>query len=83
MHLALGNQWALIGMPMAQVKTIKREEKCLTTSTLLLTQWRRERERGREKKENEGSNADEITAGNPEAEKLNIDRGKWVRKRDV
>lgn len=46
MHLALGNQWALIGMPMAQVKTIKREEKCLTTSTLLLTQWRRERGRG-------------------------------------
>lgn len=41
------------------------------------------RERGRGKKENEGSNADEITAGNQEAEKLNIDRGKWVRKRDV
>lgn len=31
MHLAVGNQWGLIGMPMAQVKTIKREEKCLTT----------------------------------------------------
>lgn len=31
MHLAVGNQWGLIGMPMAQVKTIKQEEKCLTT----------------------------------------------------
>lgn len=51
--------------------------------SLAYTVKTRERERGREKKENEGSNADEITAGNPEAEKLNIDRGKWVRKRDV
>lgn len=33
MHLAVGNQWGLIGMPMAQVKTIKQEEKCLTTPT--------------------------------------------------
>lgn len=31
MHLAVWNQWGLIGMPMAQVKTIKKEEKCLTT----------------------------------------------------
>lgn len=40
----------LIGMPIGPVKTIKREEKCLTTASLLLTQtqgregreWRRE-----------------------------------------
>lgn len=42
MHLAVGNQWGLIGMPMAQVKTIKKEEKCLTTPqpcpTPMLTQ---------------------------------------------
>lgn len=30
----------LIGMPIGPVKTIKREEKCLTTSSLLLTQTR-------------------------------------------
>lgn len=28
----------LIGMPIVPVKTIKREEKCLTTSSALLTQ---------------------------------------------
>lgn len=81
MHLALGNQWALIGMPMAQVKTIKREEKCLTTSTLLLTQWRRERGRGEGKR-----CVDEITAGNREARRrreLGVDGGKWARERDT
>lgn len=29
--LSSENQWCLIGMPMAQVETIKKEEKCLTT----------------------------------------------------
>lgn len=53
MHLAVGNQWGLIGMPMAQVKTIKKEEKCLTTlhtHTPMLTQRpRRDRAEGRKK----------------------------------
>lgn len=87
MHLALGNQWALIGMPMAQVKTIKREEKCLTTSTLLLTQWRRERGSGEKGERGEQRRWDyswESGSGEKrKAEKPNVDRGKWVRKRDA
>lgn len=50
MHLAVGNQWGLIGMPMAQVKTIKKEEKCLTTPPPP-TAYTEAKERQREQRE--------------------------------
>lgn len=40
--LSARKSMGLIGMPIGPVKTIKREEKCLTTSSLLLTQTQRE-----------------------------------------
>lgn len=56
--LSGGKSMGLIGMPMAQVKTIKKEEKCLTTPphTPMLTQ-RPRRVRGsggKEEKEKAG-----------------------------
>lgn len=36
--LSARKSMGLIGMPIGPVKTIKREEKCLTTSSLLLTE---------------------------------------------
>lgn len=35
--LSAGKSMGLIGMPIGPVKTIKREEKCLTTSSLSLS----------------------------------------------
>lgn len=48
--LSARKSMGLIGMPIGPVKTIKREEKCLTTAALLLTQTQgREKRRPKEK----------------------------------
>lgn len=63
MHLAVGNQWGLIEMPMAQVKTIKKEEKCLTTPQphlVPMLSQRTWRDGGEEKGRGDGHN----TSGN-------------------
>lgn len=56
-------------MPVAQVKTIKREEKCLTTSLAYTTKGEREGERQRERERRRGRDKRRVLWGIGESER--------------